>query len=58
MYAPFKIGFNCYIDHMRISDTEPSSVIINQKSSFKRWKGMSQSAKTWSFKKTWLRMRV
>ena len=33
------------MDHMRISGTEPSSVILSQKSSFKKWKGMSKSCK-------------
>ena len=31
------------MDHMRISGTEPSSVILSQKSIFKRWKEMSQT---------------
>ena len=30
MYTPFKSDLNNHMDHMRISDTEPSSVIISQ----------------------------
>ena len=30
---------------MRISGTEPSSVILNQKTSFKSWKEMTQKYK-------------
>ena len=30
------------MDHIRISGTEPSSVILSQKSSFKIWKVLSQ----------------
>ena len=33
------------MDHVRISCTEPPSVIISQKGSFKSWKVMTQSAK-------------
>ena len=31
------------MDHMRISGTEPSSVILSQKWIFKNWKEMSQT---------------
>ena len=31
------------MDHMRISGTEPSSVILSQKSIFKSWKEMTQT---------------
>ena len=30
------------MDHMHISGTEPSSVILSENSSFKKWKGMSK----------------
>ena len=35
MYTPFLIGFNQHMDHMRISGTEPSSVILSQTMQFK-----------------------
>ena len=39
MYTPFfKSGLINDMDHMRISDTEPSSVILSQTSSLKSWK--------------------
>ena len=31
------------MDYMRISGTEPSSVILSQKCTFKNWKEMSQT---------------
>ena len=34
MYTPFLIGFN-HMDHMRISGTEPSSVILSKKRNFR-----------------------
>ena len=34
------------MDHMRISGTEPSSVILSQKSIFKSWKEISQMFQT------------
>ena len=38
MYTPFLIGFNYNMDHMRISGTEPSSVILSQTMKFKKLK--------------------
>ena len=38
MYTQFLIGFNYNIDHMRISGTEPSSVILSQTMKFKKLK--------------------
>ena len=34
------------MDHMRISGTEPSLVILRQKGSFKSWNVIPKSAKT------------
>ena len=34
------------MNHMRISDTKPSSVILSEKSSFKNWKVMNQKSQT------------
>ena len=31
------------MDHMRVSGTEPSSVVLSQRSNFKSWKEMSQT---------------
>ena len=42
MLTPFKSDL-INIVHMRISDTEPSSVILSQTSNFKSWKVMSVS---------------
>ena len=42
MYAPFYIGYNYQFDHMRISGTEPSLVILSQTKLFKQFKAMSQ----------------
>ena len=36
MYTPFLIGFINNIDHMRISGTEPSSVILSQRKWLKK----------------------
>ena len=36
MYTPFLMGFNYNMDHMRISGTEPSSVILSQTKYLKR----------------------
>ena len=38
MYTPFLIGFNYNMDHMRISGTEPSSVILSHTMKFKKLK--------------------
>ena len=39
MHTPFQINT---MDHMLISGTEPSSVNLSQKGSFKIWKVMSE----------------
>ena len=39
----FKSDLINNMDHMRISGTEPSSVILSQKSSFKSWKEISRT---------------
>ena len=39
----FKSDLIYMMDHMRISGTEPSSVILSQKCIFKNWKEMSQT---------------
>ena len=36
MYTPFKIDLINDMDHMRISGTEPSSVILSQRKLFKK----------------------
>ena len=42
MYTPFLIGFDKNMDHMRISGTEPSFVILSQTMKFKKLKSDSQ----------------
>ena len=44
MYTPFNTDLINNMDHMRISGTEPSSVILGQKSSLKSWKVMPKNA--------------
>ena len=46
MYTPFlnRIKFHD-MDHMRISGTEPSSVILSQTSSLKSWKVITKKCK-------------
>ena len=39
----FKSDLINNMDHMRISDNEPSSVVLSQRSNFKSWKEMSQT---------------
>ena len=39
----FKLDLINNMDHMRISGTEPSSVVLSQRSNFKSWKEMSQT---------------
>ena len=38
MYTPFKIGFSNNMDHVRISATEHSSVILSQTKLFQKLK--------------------
>ena len=45
MYTPFfsdLINIKMIMDHMRISGTEPSSVILSQTMKLKMWKVMTQ----------------
>ena len=44
MYTPFNTDLINNMDHMRIWGTEPSSVILGQKSSLKSWKVMPKNA--------------
>ena len=46
MYTPFlkKTDLINNMDHMRISGTEPSSVILSQKCNWKSWKVMPKNA--------------
>ena len=46
MYTPFLSDLIYNMDYMRISGTEPSSVILNQTKKFKIWEVMPKSAKT------------
>ena len=42
MYTPFLNRIKLTMGHMRISSTEPSSVILSQRGSLKSWKVMSK----------------
>ena len=46
MYTPFKSDKINDMDHMRISGTESSSVILSQTYSFKSWKVMTKKCLT------------